>query len=109
MEGARDVLRRDVCGVNASRDAYPLGAGDFAFTQLMPALFSPRATVVARSALVSLIARPSLPSKESEPRIHWFTLQREHAKDALVHPPKRLSTHEPLERFDPERKFAHGE
>ena len=33
-------------------------AGGFAFAQLMPALFSPRATTIARSTLVGLIAIP---------------------------------------------------
>jgi len=41
-----------------------------------------------------------------EPRIHWFTLQREHTEHALVDAPQWLLADKTLDRFDPERELA---
>lgn len=45
----------------------------------------------------------------SEPGVDRFTLQGEHAEDALVDPVKGLAPREPLEGLDAEGELASGE
>src|SRR5262245_61823286 len=78
----------------------------------------PRMVVPTRSStpplsLVGLSVMWTLPKlqyaknsagERSESRIHGLAFQREHAKNALMHPAQRFSTHEALQAFNAECK-----
>lgn len=53
-------------------------------------------------AVVPLGLRPTL----LQPRIDRFAFQREHSEHALMRAAQRLTSHEPLERFQPEGELT---